>query len=66
MVCLQELWPSCALVFDGGHLEAGRAGSTVIDLTQPGCFAIARRGAGFAHSMQVLQGKHGLPHLLDE
>lgn len=33
---LQELWPSVSLVFDGGSLTLGRAGSTVIDLSEPG------------------------------
>jgi len=60
----QELWPSCSLVFDGGQLAAGRAGSTVIDLTRPGRFIIQRRGSGFAHVMQLLQEKYELRHLL--
>lgn len=49
-------------MFDGGALERGRAGSTVIDLTQPGCFSIVRRGAGFSDAVRLLTGKHGLRH----
>lgn len=60
----QELWPSCSLVFDAGRLDAGRSGSTVIDLTTPGEFVIRRRGSGFARTMQLLQEKHGLKHVL--
>lgn len=59
---LQELWPACSLVFDGGRLDAGRSGSTVVDLTQPGRFAIARRGSGFARTVQLLADKYGLTH----
>ena len=62
---LQELWGACALVMDGGQLADGqRSGSTVIDLTQAGRFAIARRGAGFARCMQLLQEKFGLTHYI--
>ena len=60
----QDLWSACSLVFDGGQLAAGRAGSTVIDLTRPGRFIIQRRGSGFAHVMQLLQEKYELRHLL--
>ena len=59
-----ELWPACSLVFDGGALDAGRSGSTVIDLATPGQFVISRRGAGFARTMQLLQEKYGLRHVL--
>lgn len=61
---MQELWPACSAVFDGGELDAGRAGSTVIDLTQSGQFEIRRRGTSFARTMQLLQEKHGLQHVL--
>jgi len=61
---MQELWPSCSLVFDGGQLDAGRSGSTVVDLTTPGQFVIRRRGTGFAQTMQLLQEKYGLKHVL--
>ena len=40
----QNLWEHCACVFDGGLLPAGRAGSTVVDLTKPGTYKILRPG----------------------
>jgi 2',5'-phosphodiesterase len=41
----RELWPQCEAVFDGGTIcGAGRHGSTIIDLSEPGCFRILRRG----------------------
>ena len=59
---MQELWPACDVVFDGGELNAGRSGSTVIDLTQVGKFRITRQGAGFAEVVQLLSRKYGLIH----
>lgn len=53
------LWPACAAVFDGGRLEAGRAGSTIVDLTQPGSFAVVREGENLEGYVQLLQ-RHGL------
>lgn len=42
----RELWSECAAVFDGGTIDAaGRAGSTIIDLSEAGYFRILRRGA---------------------
>ena len=41
----RELWPQCAAVFDGGTIRgAGRHGSTIFDLSEPGSFRILRRG----------------------
>lgn len=40
----EELWPQCALVYDGGTLPSGRAGSTVVDLVRPGLYKILRDG----------------------
>jgi len=43
---LRELWPQCTAVFDGGTLRGGgRHGSTIIDLSERGCFRIVRRGS---------------------
>ena len=39
-----NLWEHCAYVYDGGMLPAGRAGSTVVDLTKPGKYRILRPG----------------------
>ena len=42
---LQPLWSHCTAVFDGGPIaEGNRAGSTIIDLSEPGYFRILRRG----------------------
>lgn len=46
-VCTKDfegLWVHCAYVFDGGVLPSGRAGSTVVDLTQLGKYKILRPG----------------------
>lgn len=46
-VCVNDfenLWQHCAYVYDGGVLPAGRAGSTIIDLTEQGTFKIIRAG----------------------
>ncbi|XP_022156689.1 yrdC domain-containing protein, mitochondrial [Momordica charantia] len=47
-VCINDfesIWPHCAYVYDGGVLPAGRAGSTIIDLTKKGTFKIIRAGS---------------------
>lgn len=46
-VCVKDfenLWKHCAYVYDGGVLPAGRAGSTVVDLTTLGKYKILRAG----------------------
>jgi hypothetical protein len=58
----QELWHRCAAVFDGGELNAGRSGSTVIDLTLLGRFSITRQGAGYAEVVRLLRDKYGLAY----
>ena len=41
----RDLWPQCEAVFDAGTIRgAGRQGSTIIDLSEPGSFRILRRG----------------------
>lgn len=41
----ENLWSQCVAVFDGGTIDAGgRAGSTIIDLSEAGYFRILRRG----------------------
>lgn len=40
----ENLWEHCAYVYDGGVLPAGRAGSTVVDLTSLGKYKILRPG----------------------
>lgn len=46
-VCIEDfknLWDHCAYVYDGGVLPSGRAGSTIVDLTQQGKYKIVRPG----------------------
>lgn len=46
-VCIKDfenLWQHCVYVYDGGVLPAGRAGSTVVDLSRLGKYKILRPG----------------------
>lgn len=46
-VCIKDfenLWEHCAYVYDGGVLPSGRAGSTVVELIEPGKYKILREG----------------------
>ena len=56
---MQDLWPACAAVFDGGCLKKGRAGSTVVDLSEPGRFHISRDGVAVDDVRRTL-AQHGL------
>lgn len=40
----ENLWQHCAYVYDGGLLPSGRAGSTIVDLTEQGRYKILRPG----------------------
>ncbi|KAK2987752.1 hypothetical protein RJ640_016347 [Escallonia rubra] len=40
----KNLWEHCAYVYDGGVLPLGRAGSTIVDLTNIGKYKILRPG----------------------
>ncbi|XP_078181232.1 DHBP synthase RibB-like alpha/beta domain-containing protein isoform X1 [Carex rostrata] len=51
----EELWPQCSLVYDGGTLPAGRAGSTVVDLVNPGLYKILRDGSAREETTAILQ-----------
>jgi len=53
------LWPSLAAVFDAGALGDSRSGSTIIDLTSSGEYAVNRIGNGFENVRSTLF-KHGL------
>eukprot|EP00850_Spirogloea_muscicola_P017310 SM000147S01129 [mRNA] locus=s147:236523:238980:- [translate_table: standard] len=55
----ETLWHSCAFVFDGGQLQGGSAGSTIIDLSSRGSFRILRRGSAL-ESTQAILYKHNL------
>lgn len=58
----EALWPACAVVFDGGIIEADRAGSTVVDLSAPGTYRIVRAGIAQEATEALLQ-KAGLVRL---
>lgn len=59
-VCgFKMLWPRCAAVFDGGVINAGRAGSTIVDLTDPAGFRVLRAGSSEAATRNIL-GRFGL------
>lgn len=40
----ENLWEHCAYIYNGGVLPAGRAGSTVVNLTEMGKYKILRPG----------------------
>lgn len=55
----EHLWPHCAFVFDAGTLPGGRAGSTIVDLTQEGVFKVVRPGSVLQKTKETLS-KFGL------
>lgn len=50
----EDLWEYCACVFDGGLLPCGRAGSTVVDLTEPRTYKILRPGSAWEETKVIL------------
>ncbi|XP_002991001.2 yrdC domain-containing protein, mitochondrial isoform X1 [Selaginella moellendorffii] len=61
-ICVEEfehLWPQCAAVFDAGELSAGRAGSTIVDLTAEASFKVLRAGSALQETKKCLI-RHGL------
>ena len=56
----RDLWGECDAVFDGGRLDDGRSGSTMIDLTVEGSFKIIRVGSGCDELRESLQERFGL------
>lgn len=55
----KNLWENCAFVYDGGVLPAGRAGSTVVDLTMLGKYKILRPGSAQEETISILE-RHSL------
>lgn len=55
----ENIWQHCAYIYDGGVLPSGRAGSTVVDLTNPGSFKILRPGSARPETTAILE-KFGL------
>lgn len=57
-VCVKDfenLWQHCAYIFDGGELPRGRAGSTVVDLTNSGTYKIFRSGSAREETVAILE-----------
>ncbi|KAK4760595.1 hypothetical protein SAY87_005488 [Trapa incisa] len=55
----EDLWESCANVYDGGILPSGRAGSTIVDLTELGKYRILRIGSAKEETVAILE-RHSL------
>lgn len=55
----ENLWEHCAYVYDGGVLPAGRAGSTIVDLTKLGTYKILRPGSAKEQTVAILE-RHSL------
>lgn len=54
----KSLWPQLGAVFDGGTLsfsDSSRAGSTIIDLSEPGLYKIVRDGSALNNTLSVLK-----------
>ncbi|XP_058094442.1 uncharacterized protein LOC131240325 isoform X2 [Magnolia sinica] len=51
----ENLWLHCAYVYDGGLLPSGRAGSTVVDLTEQGKYKILRPGSALEETTSILE-----------
>nr|XP_006007187.1 PREDICTED: yrdC domain-containing protein, mitochondrial isoform X2 [Latimeria chalumnae] len=61
----QDLWPRLALVIDGGRIgdacsPESRLGSTVVNLSIPGCYSIIRPGCALAVTEEILQNRYSL------
>ena len=56
----QELWSSCAAIFDSGRLGRDRAGSTIIDLSVAGSFRIVREGSEPDSVRNILAREFGM------
>ncbi|KAG8471464.1 hypothetical protein CXB51_036834 [Gossypium anomalum] len=60
----ENLWEHCAYVYEGGVLPAGRAGSTVVDLTKPGKYRILRPGSAKEETVAILENYSLLEEVL--
>ena len=62
----REIWDTCEHVFDGGELDVNDiAGSTVVDLSQPGGFKILRAGCAETQTAETMQS-FGLARIAPE
>lgn len=55
-----HLWPQCTAVFDGGTIVGIRDGSTIVDLSREGVFAIKRWGTACDRIIELLTCTYGL------
>tara|TARA_B110000977_G_scaffold64920_2_gene88428 strand:- start:38930 stop:39610 length:681 start_codon:yes stop_codon:yes gene_type:complete len=55
----EHLWDKCEKVFDGGRIDASRSGSTIVNLSIPGEFSIARAG-DTCDAIQETLVRHGI------
>ncbi|XP_073525674.1 threonylcarbamoyl-AMP synthase-like [Phyllobates terribilis] len=57
-VCIndfEKLWRHCKYVYDAGLLPLGNAGSTIVDLTEPGKYKIIRTGSAREETVETLE-----------
>lgn len=55
----ENLWKHCAYIYDGGVIPSDRAGSTIVDLTEPGKYKILRPGSAEEETIRILE-RHNL------
>ncbi|XP_073147550.1 uncharacterized protein [Henckelia pumila] len=55
----ENLWKHCAYIYNGGVIHSDRAGSTIVDLTEPGKYKILRPGSAEEETIRILE-RHGL------
>ncbi|XP_073028711.1 uncharacterized protein [Primulina eburnea] len=55
----ENLWKHCAYIYDGGVIPSDRAGSTIVDLTEPGKYKILRPGSAEEETIRILE-RHDL------
>lgn len=63
----EYLWPQLDLLVDGGVLsdtDKARLGSTVVDLSQQGCYRIIREGSAYKRTVDILKNKHKMMEVL--
>uniref|UniRef100_A0A7N0R8N8 Threonylcarbamoyl-AMP synthase n=1 Tax=Kalanchoe fedtschenkoi TaxID=63787 RepID=A0A7N0R8N8_KALFE len=51
----EKMWHQIAYVYDGGLLPAGRAGSTIVDLSNPGTYKIVRPGSAEKETVAIVE-----------
>lgn len=54
----RELWPRCAVIYNGGTIEASPSGSTIVDLSVPGRYKIIRPGVAEEATIAILKNNN--------